>query len=74
MTATSKNMQNLVGKIQKEKTVVKDTGRKLIAFRASHEADRQLAILSARIGRTRQELLTEALNKVFIDNGCNPIA
>lgn len=74
MTATSKNMQNLVGKIQKEKTVVKDTGRKLIAFRASHETDRQLAILSARIGRTRQELLTEALNKVFIDNGCNPIA
>lgn len=74
MTSTAKNMQNLIEQKQEPKSMIKDKGRKLIAFRASYEADRQLAILAARIGRTRQELLTEALNKVFIDNGCNPIA
>jgi hypothetical protein len=74
MTATAKNMQNLIGKQEAAKPEIKGEGRKLIAFRTSYEADRQLAILAARIGRTRQELLTEALNKVFIENGCNPIA
>jgi hypothetical protein len=74
MTATAKNMQNLVKKIKEKKPIIKDTGLKLIAFRTTPEADRQLAILAAHVGRTRQELLNEAMNKIFIENGYNPIA
>lgn len=47
---------------------------KMIAFRSHKAAGRELAILAARLGRSHQELLTEALNDLLSKYGSNPIA
>jgi hypothetical protein len=77
MSGTAKNLQSLIPERKpaaKVELVDEETGIKQISFRASESAKRELYMLAARQGRTRQALLIEAMNDLFTKYGLNSIA
>lgn len=79
MTSTAKNMGNLIAARKKPQKInapeaAKGTEVKMIAFRSTAAARKQLATLALDLDRSQQDLLIEALNYIFTKNNCNPIA
>ena len=64
-------------KKQSPSTAIRKPSRaatKLIGGHFPHEVSRQLGIIAAEEGQTKQELLTEALNMLFLKKGKAKIA
>jgi hypothetical protein len=77
MSATAKNMQNLIQARKPTPQIQSiDEAERIrqVSFRTSEAAKREIEVLAARSGRTRQSLLLEGLNDLFIKYGANPIA
>ena len=52
----------------------KDEEIKMVAFRLSTKAKRQLNVLAAEQDKTGQSILIEAVNDIFVKYGKKPIA
>lgn len=77
MTTQCTNTMDIIqsrDKESKKKSFEHETTIKQISFRTDEAVKRELEVIAAKNGTTRQALLIEALNDLFLKYGSNSIA